>query len=80
MKWSLVRKGAGFLLVCGAVARLIHADELAGAQFDKLWANLRKDHGASPELTEAEAQQVVAILARSQAPKGVGRIRRESQR
>jgi hypothetical protein len=80
VNWSLVRKGAGFVLVCAGVARFIRADELASADFSALWSKLRRHHGANPELTQDEAEQVVAILARSQAPKGVITMRRSSHR
>jgi hypothetical protein len=60
-----------------AVAMVLEAKQ---ERYKDAWAGLRQAHGLSAELSVQEAQEVAAILLRHQAPKGVARMRRLSQR
>ena len=60
-----------------AVAMVLEAKQ---GRYKEVWASLRQTHGLSAELSVQEAQEVAAILLRHQAPKGVARMRRLSQR
>ena len=63
--WSLVSRGAGFLLVSGTVIHHIRATDFPTADFDALWVALRRKHGLEAALTATEAHSVAVILSRS---------------